>query len=69
MPPAKDPPPPASPTAVKVAALVGWYVLVVMLLWRGEISPEKALVAGGVPLGFVLGLKVSELIRALVLKR
>lgn len=68
MPPARPPVPP-SPTAAKVAALIGWYVLICLLLWRAEISAKEAIIAGGGPLGVVLGFRVSDWLRAIVLKR
>lgn len=68
--PTKPPPAPQSaPTAAKVAALIGWYVIVGLLLVRGEISAERSLIAAGAPLGVVLGIRAGDWIRALLIKR
>jgi len=60
---------PQTPAAVKAVAMIGWYCLVGLLLWRGEINADKALVAGGAPLGLVMGFRVGELLRAILVKR
>lgn len=67
MPPAQ--PQPQTPAAAKVAALIGWYVLIALLLWRSEISADKALVAGGAPLGLVLGFRAGDWLRAILVKK
>lgn len=66
MPAAKPPPAPPAPAAAKVVAILGWYCLVGLLLWRSEVSAQHAIALGGAPLAFVLGFKVSDLLKLLI---
>ena len=67
MPPAQPPQP--QPAVVKAVALIGWYVLILLLVVRGEITWDKAFVAAGAPLGLVMGFRVGDWLRALLIKR
>ena len=71
MPAASKPPtaPPPSPAALKVLALVGWYAIVALMYWRGDLGVQATLGCFGGPLGFVLGFKVSDWLRAILIKR
>jgi len=56
--PPKDPPP--VPAAWKILALLAWFLLLALMIALDKVTGQMALIAGGTPLGVVLGFRVSD---------